>query len=250
MQTPQTDCHPVILPLGQDGVLVRFSLQGSERVTAALQAFRAEIAQANISGVTKTAASLGSVLVQFDPYRVTRADVVTRVRESLDGRDWMQASLPPARRRWSIPVAFGGAYGGQMGEICALTGQNEKQAIADITGTEVRVLAIGFAPGQPYFGYLPDHWNFARQTQITPKVPAGALVVAVRQLVLFVTASPTGWRQIGQTGFRPFLLDRAEPFLLEQGDAVRFIHTPDNEMPALLQDNGSGLGGAKCEVLS
>ncbi|MGA1181499.1 MAG: carboxyltransferase domain-containing protein, partial [Marivivens sp.] len=110
-----------------------------------------------------------------------------------------------------------------------------------------RVLAIGFAPGQPYIGLLPDNWNLPRLSQLTPKVPAGALVVAVRQLVLFCNDSTTGWRQIGQTGFRPFWPHSSTPFRLEVGDAIRIEHVSQMDLAALAPERTEGLGGARLE---
>jgi 5-oxoprolinase (ATP-hydrolysing) subunit B len=48
----------------------------------------------------------------------------------------------------------------------------------------VRVLAVGFAPGQPYLGPLGEEWNLPRLKALQ-QVPAGALVQAISQFVLF-----------------------------------------------------------------
>ena len=76
---------------------------------------------------------------------------------------------------------------------------------------EVEVLALGFAPGQPYLGELPGHWALPRRQTLNPQVPQGALVTAVRQFVLFANPSPTGWRQVGRTGFACFRPGAADP---------------------------------------
>jgi allophanate hydrolase subunit 1 len=67
----------------------------------------------------------------------------------------------------------------------------------------VRVLAVGFAPGQPYLGPLGEEWNLPRLKALQ-QVPAGALVQAISQFVLFTGPAPTGWRHVGQTAFRCF----------------------------------------------
>ncbi len=70
----------------------------------------------------------------------------------------------------------------------------------------------------------------------------------MRQAIVFSTASPTGWRQVGQSAFRPFLPERAEPFALAPGDAVRFAAVGDGEYDALAADNADGMGGARREL--
>ena len=137
-------------------------------------------------------------------------------------REPLSEPLPEGRHRWRIPATFGGADGPDLEESAALTGVAPDAAIDEVCATSLRVLALGFAPGQPYLGFLPDHWNIPRRSDVTPEVPRGAVVVAVRQVIPFANAAPTGWRQIGRTAFRCYDpgLDPAIP--LRAGDEVCF----------------------------
>ena len=123
-----------------------------------------------------------------------------------------------------------------------------EEAVASISEARVRVQTIGFAPGQPYLGQLPEAWDIPRQSQLTDKVPVGALVVAVRQLVLFSVTTPTGWRHIGQTGFKLFRPDSDTPFVLRPGDEVQFDPV-DAETFARMEADGPD-GGATSEVMA
>lgn len=240
---------PEMLPLGRDGVLLRLALRPDPAAMAGVQALRAALTQAALPGVVEIAPALASVLVRFDPARTSRRGIEAALRAFLGDRDWTAAPLPQPRRRWTVPAAFGGEAGPQLAEAAALAGMSETQAVAELTATPLRVLAIGFAPGQPYLGLLPERWNFPRQRDLTPQVPAGALAAALRQLVLFVSPSVTGWRQLGLTGFRPFRQDRAEPFALAPGDELRLTAVPASELSDLMRDDPDGLGGARCEIL-
>ncbi len=106
---------------------------------------------------------------------------------------------------------------------------------------------IGFAPGEPYLGELPDCWDIPRQTKLTDKVPACALVVAIRQLVLFSVTTPTGWRHIGQTAFRVFRPEDKTPFILRPGDEVQFIPTTPDKLANMAANDPNG--GATSEAL-
>ncbi|QDC11233.1 allophanate hydrolase subunit 1 [Oceanicola sp. D3] len=231
---------PEVLPLGQDGVLVRFARAVSPEASAAVARFAAEA-----EGLAEEVApALASVLLRFDPARVTRPEVVSAVEALLNTHDWQALADPAPRRLWRVPVALDGA---QLTEAAEMAGLSVEDAIKELTAAELRVRAIGFSPGMPYLGYLPEHWNIPRQTELTPKVPAGALVVAVRQLVLFPSESVTGWRMIGRCAFRPFRRGAAEPFVLRAGDAVRFDPVSADELDAL-QDQP--LGGAVAEDMA
>lgn len=249
-QSPLRAAHaPEVLPLGQDSLLVRFARAASFEATAACLAFQRAVETLALTGVRDVVPSLTSVSVQFDPSVLDRATLVAAITPLLSEAA-TDALLPAPTRRWHIPVAFGGDFGPQLSEFAEVSGLSEAQILKDAQETELRVLAIGFAPGQPYLGYLPEGWQVPRQRNLTPRVPAGAIATAVRQMVLFTNASTTGWRQIAETGFRPFLQDRAEPFLLRQGDALRLEQVSHDTYRDLKRNDAEGLGGAKCEVLT
>lgn len=236
-----------ILPLGADALLVRFALVADPAAMAQARRFLAHISEHPPVGAVEIAPSLCSVMVQFDPGQTTRDQLSAELRRVLDQPGDVQAT--PPKRIWHIPVSFGGEDGPQLKEAADMAGVSEVQAIAELT-QPIEVLTIGFAPGQPYAGLLPDHWNIARQSAVTPEVPAGAVITAVRQVIMFNAAGPTGWRHIGQTAFRSFDLNRQDPILLRPGDQLKFAQVSQTEMRDLLATNADGLGGARCEVPS
>jgi KipI family sensor histidine kinase inhibitor len=247
MKTAESQISGVeFLPLGPDGLLLRFSRVSTPEVTDQILGFAEMLRAAALTGVSEIATALTSVLIRFNPDIVTRSDIAAALHPLLNAQKTGEFR---AQRRWHIPVAFGGDAGPQLAEAAALAGVSETQALKDLTQTDLRVLAIGFAPGQPYLGQLPEAWAIPRQPHLTPRVPAGAIVVALRQIVLFGNDSTTGWRQVGHCAFRPFRIDRAEPFALRQGDAVRLVAAPAEEVKALAAAPDA-LGGARCEVLT
>ncbi|WP_375263577.1 allophanate hydrolase subunit 1 [Palleronia sp.] len=237
--TDTPDAFPRLTPLGLDGLLVTFADRLDEAANRAALAFRAAIDGEAWEGVLETATSLASTFIAFDPAQLDRQNLATRLRELLDTRDWFAAELPSGRRRLTIPVSFDGDHAPQLDEAAELAGLTRSQAVAEICARPVRALALGYAPGQAYLGELDAHWNIDRQRDLTPRVETGALVTAVRQLIVFATTTPTGWRQIGMTrfhGFRPDDPDR--PIVLAPGDEVRFTPVSAAELDALSPPDG------------
>lgn len=239
-----TESFPRVEPLGEQALLVRFADVLEDAANRACLAFRAALEDAALPGVAETASSLGSVLVRFEG---EGAPVRHRLDALLGERDWREARLPAARR-WRIPCSFGGRDGPQLAETADMVGLTESHAVEALAAATVRVLALGFAPGMPYLGILPDAWDLPRQTGLTPRVPEGALVVAVRQFVLFGTEAPTGWRQVGWTAFRCFEPDRRRPIALAPGDEVRFVPTDPDALRRGAEADLEGHGGATWEA--
>lgn len=248
--TPQIEStssvgFPAIRTVGVDGFLVSFAGQLDERANRAALAFRAALERESWPGVAECATSLVSAFLRFDLAACDHAGLRARLDALLASRDWYDAPLPEGRRLWRVPVVFGGDHGPQLAEAAKLAGQSVEDAIATLCAQPVRVQTIGFAPGQPYLGQLPQNWDIPRQTGLTPHVPEAALVVAIRQLIVFSVGTPTGWRHIGQTGLRLFRPEADDPFLLRPGDEVLFYPAHDLDRLRRAPD-----GGAVAEALT
>jgi len=247
---PQTDSteatgFPAIRTVGVDGFLVSFADHLDERANRAALAFRAALERESLRGVAECATSLVSAFLRFDLAACDHETLRARLETLLASRDWYDAPLPEGRRLWRVPVVFGGNHGPQLAEAAELAGQSASDAVTTLCANPVRVQTIGFAPGQPYLGQLPENWDIPRQTGLTPHVPEAALVVAIRQLIVFSVGTPTGWRHIGQTGLRLFRPEAEDPFLLRPGDEVLFHPVEDLDRLRRARD-----GGAVAEALT
>lgn len=239
---------PEILPAGADSVLIRFALTPEPQAMAAAQVLAAELDGDAPEGVIEIAPALVSVMLRFDPERTARAEVTAALRARLAGFDLRRVSPPAPTRRWTVPASFGGENGPQLDELAQLAGMTPEAAVREICAAELRVLTIGFAPGQPYIGLLPEVWDIPRMSAVNPFVPAGSVVVAVRQIVMFGADSATGWRQAGRAAFRSFRPEREPPMPLRAGDAIRYAPVSPQELNALAA-RPDALGGAKLEIL-
>ncbi len=246
-QRQQEEGQPVIHPLGVDGLLIRFGARLCEAANRAALAFRAAVEAASPQGVAESSTSLTSVYLRFDPTYTDHAQLSSAIMPLLDSRDWYQADLPQGRRLWRVPAVFGTELAPQLSEAAAQAGLSPEQATESICAAPLRVQAIGFAPGQPYLGELPPEWDIPRQSDLTPRVPEGALAVAIRQMVLFSVSTPTGWRHVGQTALRLFRPESDDPFLLRPGDEALFIPVSREELETIRETDGSG--GAVAERL-
>jgi KipI family sensor histidine kinase inhibitor len=200
--------------------------------------------------VIETSVALASVYLRYNPTEQTPENITKILRQVLSQRDWYAADLPKNRTLWIVPTVFDPDVAVQIEEAAKLAGCSVEEAVGDITAKPVRVLALGFAPGQPYLGTLPERWNLPRQTELTKRIPAGALALAVRQMVLFTNDAPTGWRHVGQTGFKNFRPELKDAFALKPGDEMCFRSVSRDELEDLISSDTSGMGGATARPLT
>ncbi|WP_299685185.1 carboxyltransferase domain-containing protein [uncultured Tateyamaria sp.] len=238
---------PKIRSVGLGGVLVTFGDRATDDANRAAIAFRGAVDALALPQIKESSSTLVSAFFRVDlavhgfaPLRDTLAEVLAQ-------RDWLAAPLPTGRTLWTIPAVFDGPRAPQFGEAAEAAGLTRSEALAELTNTRLRVLTIGFAPGQPYLGTLAPHWNIPRQVGLTPNVPQGAVVAAVRQICLFAKDTPTGWRHVGQSAFRCFRPSAEEPFPLAPGDEVRFADISSAELERL---EAYGVDGTERAVLT
>lgn len=246
----EINTYPCINTVGLSGVLVTFAQAMDGPANRAALAFRAAIDDEAWPEVRETSMSLVSVYLLADLVTVDLPQLMGRIEKLLAQQDWYAAPLPEGRRLWHIPTVYGTDLAPQLEEAAAAAGLDPDEAIRQLSTARVRVLTIGFAPGQPYLGELGPAWNIPRQQGLTKSVPSGALVVAIRQLVVFTNATPTGWRHVGQTGFRTFRQKAPSPFALRPGDELTFPQVSPAALEKICAADTTGNGGAEQEILT
>lgn len=247
--TEQQHGFPRLHRMGEAGLLVEFGDHLSMAVNAATLAFRAAVEAAAWQGVEESATSLKSVFLRFDPVRLSHDALETALKNLLQGRDWYGEPLPHGRKLWRVPTVFGGDHGPQLEEAAALVGLSPVDAVAQITEAPVRVLTIGFSPGMPYLGQLPEIFDIPRKTELNPHVPGGGLALAIRQLVLFPVGTQTGWRWIGRAAIDVFGQQADQPFPLTAGDEILFQPVTVSEFEDAWDRVGQGRMAATCVAM-
>ena len=138
---------------------------------------------------------------------------------------WWEESeaLEPESRYIEIPVVYGTAAGPDLGEVARHAGLTEKQVVELHSSIDYVVWFLGFQPGFPYLGGLPEQLATPRRDEPRLQVPAGSVGIGGAQTGIYPLATPGGWQMIGHTPLPLFDPERDEPVLLRPGDTVRFI---------------------------
>ncbi len=174
----------------------------------------------SVRGVTNVHPAYASILIDFDPLAIRHSGVERAVAELFA----QAASAPlPEPRTVEIPVVYGGEYGPDLETVAAMTGHTPDEVVAIHSSADYLVYFLGFSPGFPYLGGLPESIAAPRLDTPRRRVPAGSVAIGGRQTGVYPMASPGGWRIVGRTSLRLFDPGADPPALLRMGDHVKFV---------------------------
>jgi inhibitor of KinA len=230
---PPVNVMPHIVPLSEQGVTVEFGstidLQSNQLVVA----FAAAVERATIPGVLDVVPTYCSATVYFNPALTDAKTVTAHLRLLLE-------TAAPATERMRtthrIPVCYEEALAPDLVAVAERAGLAPSDVITLHASVIYHVYMLGFSPGFPYLGTVPDLIAAPRLPTPRKQVAAGSVGIAGNQTGIYPQASPGGWQIIGRTPVRLFDLARPQPFLVAAGDQVQFIPIDLEEFRNLSSD--------------
>jgi KipI family sensor histidine kinase inhibitor len=185
------------------------------------------------AGIEETVVGFRSVVVHLDP-ESDQPELVEEWLTELASRA-VTAAAPssgpptataaPGRRHVEIPATFDGP---DLEAVASIIGRTPARVVELLTGAQLQVAFLGFAPGFPYLiGLPPELASIPRRTTPRASVPAGSVAVGGGFASVYPQATPGGWMLLGRTSARLFDPDHPPYAFLRSGDAVRFtVHAP------------------------
>ncbi|MBN1976008.1 MAG: 5-oxoprolinase subunit PxpB [Anaerolineae bacterium] len=214
---------------GDAALVVEFGDAIDPEINRRVHALARALAENPLPGLGESVPSYRSLLVHYDPLRLSHAEVESFVSEAL--RRCEDAPLPEPRLV-EIPTVYGGERGPDIGFVAGHNSLTVADVIRLHSEAIYTVYMLGFTPGFPYLGGLPDALFTPRLETPRQRVPAGSVGIAGAQTGVYPLATPGGWRLIGWTPLALFDPARTPPALLRPGDRVRFVPTEEASLGA------------------
>lgn len=207
-----------VQPLGDQAVLASFAAESD-----ALR-WAAAVRRLAVPWLVDVVQAYRTVAVFFDLERTTFAAVA----HALD--DLTQAGIADAAtetRLHEIPCCYEMQL--DLPRVAELAGRTPEEVIRLHAEAEYTIYAIGFCPGFPYLGYLPEPlYGVPRLPAPRLRVKAGSVGLTGRQTGIYTEARPGGWNIIGRTPLE--LVNVADGYFpLRTGDRVRFVRIKERE---------------------
>ncbi|MEQ8704275.1 MAG: 5-oxoprolinase subunit PxpB [Phaeodactylibacter sp.] len=204
-----------ILPFGDRALLINWPQRIDPEINAEVHAWQRAIDRAQIKGVAYSIPAFCSLTLVFNPLEVSFATLKAELESLKVNTD----GPPKSGRTFDIPVAYNGA---DLSAVARHTGLSTSEIIKQHSNRAYQVYMIGFLPGFPYLGPVPEPLHCPRKTTPRRSVPAGAIGLAGAQTGIYPFEAPGGWQIIGQTPTPVFHPKAEAPFLLRAGDTVIF----------------------------
>lgn len=166
-----------------------------------------------------------SVTVFFDPVQVKAClpfehSPARAVQAMLEKIAIPASEVPGDKPVIEVPVRYNGP---DLGELADRLQLPENEITRLHSGSHYTVFMIGFSPGFPYLGPLPEALSLPRRDTPRLRVPAGSVAIAGRQTGIYPQDSPGGWHIIGHTDFSLFDAQKMPPACLQSGMQLRFV---------------------------
>ena len=218
--------NPAFRIMGDRGLLVELGDEIHPEINQSVQVLYVSMDLRQIQGVVELIPSYRSLLIVYNPLGIGLEELQKTVLDVFRDTDRSQLPKPKTIK---IPVVYGGVYGPDLQFVADFHHIATTDVIAHHLEPTYRVYMIGFTPGYPYLGELPDEIVTPRRETPRTIVPKGSVGIAQRQTGIYSVESPGGWQIIGWTPVELFDPKSRSPSLLTMGDRVRFYQISEEE---------------------
>jgi KipI family sensor histidine kinase inhibitor len=212
--------------MGDRGLLLEFgdeiSLEVNEKVRRMALAIQSEA----IVGIVETVPAYRSLLILYNPLILSIEELRERLRRLEEGLEQTRFPDPTLTK---IPVVYGGLFGPDLETVAQYHEISSEDVVRLHCSQAYFIYMIGFMPGFPYMGELPELLITPRLKTPRLVVPAGSVAIAQRQTGIYSMESPGGWQILGRTPVRLFDPKRDPPAVLRMGDRVQFYPICEKE---------------------
>ncbi len=211
---------PRFCPVGDCALLAEFGTVIDPHINDQVLALYHAVSAAAFPWVKELVPAYGSLLIQYDPMKITYRKFVKKIEALCSGFSYEKKNPP---HTVEVPVCYEGEFAPDMKNVEDHTGLSAAQIIQKHAQKPYRIYMMGFLPGFAYLGGLDPVLHTHRLETPRTKIPAGAVGIGGEQTGIYPLDSPGGWQLIGRTPLRPYDPHRIPPFLYGAGDEIRFV---------------------------
>ena len=202
--------------VGENAIAITVASNRTVECVRAIRSLYSRILQWNVPGIVSVRCGLDALLIEheekFDPDNLVQA--LQEVKPAWE--------IPPAGSLIRVPVCYEGDLGRDLSKVAERTGRTPEEVVGLHMSRFYEVWMIGFMPGFPYLGELPEALRMERKSIPDPNIPAGSVAIAEEYVGIYPFDSPGGWYVLGRTPWNIVDYSKPKPWLFECGMQVEF----------------------------
>lgn len=246
--------------LGDSAIVAECGEGISPQTLREVRNFATAVERAGLPGIADIVPAFTTVAVFYHPAKISGHAELPHVylarRLGQIAAERTTDAFPAVQNEVEIPVCYGGEQGPDLPAVAGRAGLSIADSSRLHSEGNYLVHAIGFSPGFPYLGGLPEALHMPRLATPRTRVAAGSVGIGGAQTGIYPLETPGGWQLIGRTPLRLFDLARERPALLRIGDRVKFRAIPPEDFFPLLtatqpadNDRAAGVASPGVRVL-
>ena len=213
---------PRIYNIHDQAITIDFAAAINEATNMQVIALQHAVESNPIKGFIEAVPAYSSLTVYFSE-QVSAATIRSWLSDlSAHVSNTINTSLTTEGKQISIPVCYDPSLGTDLDWVAAHLNLSLEEIIFLHTSVAYRVYMIGFIPGFPYMGTLPEQLEVPRKQTPSLKIPMGSVAIAGKQTGIYPAEVPGGWQVIGRTPLKMFDLSQSPCSFLNAGDLVTF----------------------------
>jgi KipI family sensor histidine kinase inhibitor len=187
-----------------------------------------------VTGILEVVPAYCSIAIYYDPLMITQHEVVKWLRKC-ENKSHIKTENEKVRRL-HIPVCFEGQFGPDLKRVAEFNGISEEKVVEIFCAHDYLNYFIGFMPGKPYLGGLPNVLETPRLDIPRFRLPSGTVAIYGKQVAIFGIQQPSGANCIGRSPILIYDTRKKDPILLRMGDMLRFFPISQEEFQEISQE--------------
>ncbi len=210
---------PIFRLAGDRGLLMEFGNVIDPAINARIRGLAARLSCGLPSGVEEIIPTYCAVILIYNPMVTDPATLIPQLTTL--NAELTDQSLP-APDIIELPICYHPDLGPDLAHVAKVHDLTPEEVVEIHTTPLYPIYMIGFTPGFPYLGGLPERLHTPRLSSPRTHVPSGSVGIANNQTGIYPIASPGGWQLIGQCPVKLFDPHSEEPILLRAGSLLKF----------------------------
>ena len=227
---------PVFLDAGDTALVIQYGEVVDVSINRIVRQLAHAVKQLDMPGIIDIVPTMRSLMIHYDPLSLSKQALIGAVQPLLYDLEELEEN----NKKWLIPVCYEGEFAPDINEVSKATNTTIDEIVKQHTLLELEVFMMGFLPGFPYIGLLPEIFDLPRRIEPRVYIPPRSISVAARQTTIYTINSPGGWHLIGRTPVDFYDANRDEPILVCAGDRIKFKSIPSSEFTEVEADIKAG----------